>query len=191
MSDTIKSDELEAYDFGSTAAPEGFDPDAAGYEPPPVGEHVFYVEDFEIAENNTFKGKDFGEWVGNQLRPRLTVADGEHKGASIIDFLPLPTPGAPMPKALANRWCNFIRAFGFQPPADAVVPVGFKLHDIKGTRGKAAIIDDTYDGKTRRKVRFFGYSPVNGKKNGKSNGQQTKAPAAQAAPAAAPNLDDL
>jgi len=211
-SETIKAAELDSYDFGEATAPEGFDPNAEGREDAPVGKHVFIIKDFEIAPNNTFKGKDFGEWIGNQLRPKLVVADNQpHAGTSMMDFLPLPSADAPMPKALANRFANFIRSFGFQPPPDRIVPKGFNLKDLIGKTGMAEIVDDTYEGKTRRKVKFFGYSPIdeNGKSNGagksggngKSNGTKpttTKpaTPTATTKPAAAAvgsglNLDDL
>ncbi len=157
---TVKSGEMEDYSFGDAAPPTGYDADSGGYENPPPGWHIFELTEFEIKEHNLWKGKDFGEWTGNQIRPHLTVADGPHKSKTIMDFLPIPTQGRDMPKSLANRWANFIRACGFQAPADRLVPIGFKLHQLIGAKCRAEIVKDTYEDKDRIKVKFFGYNPI-------------------------------
>jgi hypothetical protein len=196
---TVKAADIDSYDFGDPVAPEGFDHDARGYADPSPGWHTFIISDFSIRANKNFNGKDFGTWVGNQLEPRLVIPDGEPEaGASTLDFIPLPTPGQPMPKSLANRWANFLRAFGFQCPPDQLVPQGFRLHNLlNGPRGQCEIIEDEWEGKKKMKPRFFGYRPLgeaaaaNGNGNGKKAGNGK--PAAQSAtPAsAAQNLADL
>lgn len=202
-SEGTSSKEITGYEFGDAMAPEGFDPEAAGYSDPTIGWHPFTIDEFWIEENKVFKGKDFDQYVGTQLRVRLKVPQGQPEaGASVLDFIPMPSPGRPMPRALANRWANFIAAFGFRPPTDKLVPAGFKLHSLIGAQGACEIIEDEYEGKKRLKPKFFGYKPVsemptgngNGKKaNGKTNGGNGGGTASKAPPAtvSAPDLDNL
>lgn len=209
MANTLNANEIDNYDFGDAVAPDGFDPDAQGYATPTPGVHMFYVADFRITQFKTFNGKDFGQWTGHQLEPRLVIPRGQlEEGASLFDYIPMPTPGTSMPRSLANRWANFLRGLGFRCPPDRLVPAGFKLQDIlNGPCCMAECYEDTYEGKTRIKVRLFGYSPVdaaqpnragNGNGNGPNKANRAAAtspmPAAPAANAAAPvvgNLDDL
>jgi len=196
--DTIKAEEMEDYNFGETSAPEGFNPDATGFANPPPGQYVMEIATFETKENNTWKGKDFNEWLGNQHRPHLRVVEGEHAGKTIIDFLPIPTPGSVIPRTLANRWANYITAFGFRPPTNALVPPGFRIHQLVGARGRVAIEADDYDGERQAKekaagrtpvrVSYFGYSPIQNAKA--EEDKKASQPAGPAKPLDV-NLDDL
>lgn len=159
------SAELEDWNFGDTAAPEGFDPEAKGWEDPPVGWSKFEIPDdkpnrpaFEVEENKSFGGQN--PWNGSQLRVRLDVVDGPHAGADIMDFIPLPTVGRPMPATLANRWANFIRSLGFTLTANQIVPPGFKLHQIKKRQCFAEVVSEVYQDKKKLKIKFFGYRPL-------------------------------
>jgi hypothetical protein len=188
---TIKAAELDNYQFGNETPPQGFDPNAEGWEAPPVGVHLCECFDFEIKPNNVFNGpKTFGQWIGNQLRPKMRVVGGQpHEGTSKMDFLPMPTPGAPMPVELANRWANFINALGFTPPPNSVVPAGLKLHNILGAQCLVEIVEDTYEGKVQRKVKFFGYkrapstgAPPQSATTGRLPAQAVRAPTAAPVP---------
>ncbi len=160
--DTIKADEFNDYDFGGTAAPEGFNPEARGIVDPPPGEHVMRVDTFEVKQNNVFKSKNHDDCTAHQLRPILVVVGGNHEGKQKMDFLPLPTPGITLPTHLANRWANFITAFGFKPPANAIVPPNFTLHKLIGAKAKVILVEDEWDGKKQIKVKYFGYEPLTG-----------------------------
>lgn len=208
MSDAIKADEMQGYDFGTEAPPEGFNPDATGFANPPPGQYVVEIATFETLENHTWKGKDFDQWLGSQHRPHLRVTEGEHAGKTIMDFLPIPVPGSPMPRALANRWANYLTAFGFRPPSNALVPPGFRIHSLIGSKGQVAIEVDDYDGERQNKERasgripvrvtYFGYSPITPAAGGEQASKAATAPAVSqpASPSvpAAPisvDLDDL
>ena len=195
MSEGLKLSELGGeYNFGDAVAPPEFDPDAKGFAPnPPPGRYVVTIlDDPEIIQNHTWRGKDFNEWLGNQLRPRLQVVDGEHAGSQIMDFLPLPVPVSPMPVALANRFANFIGAFGFKPPKDRIVPPGFLLSKLVGPKGIVNIEADTFDGDRQNKARaegrtpvcvcYFGYEPIPA---GGAASQSAAAPVATSAQPAA------
>ena len=188
----IKASEIEGYEFGNAAAPEGFDPEAHGYSDPTPGWHTFEITDFGIRENKSWNGKDFGAWTGNQLEPRLAIPKGQPEaGASVLDFIPMPTQGRPMPKSLANRWANFLTAFGFRPPADSLVPKGFKLHSLIGARGQAEIELDEYEGKKKLRPKFFGYKSLgaNGVDGKPANGGSGVKRAAASKPAEPEPLD--
>lgn len=170
----VKLSQIGEYQFGGIEVPEGFDPDARGYTEMPVGIHVVYVADAEL-----FSRKEFNERVGgnpmtyilNQIRPRLCIASGPHAGATMIDFLPMPTPGLPIGRMSANRWANFIGAFGFRAPSGALVPPGFSLRSLLGSAesGPWAQVEVVFDvrngqpqtrpdGTPQKKVKLFGYS---------------------------------
>jgi len=207
-SDAIKAEEMTEYNFGTAVAPEGFDPDASGFTNPPPGQYQMEIVTFEILENHPWKGKDFDEWTGNQYRPHMRVTDGEHAGKTIMDFLPIPVPGSSMPRTLANRWANHIAAFGFRPPPNALVPPGFKLHDLIGSKGLVSVEADTYDGDRQNKERaagripvrvsYFGYLPI--RAPGAAGAEQASKSATTTSGASAPveppksldvDLDDL
>lgn len=190
MSNTYGHEEIESYDFGDAEAPAGFDNEGKGYIDPPDGEHVFRIDSFSIAEANEFKyNRGEGLWVGNQLRPTIMVASGEHRDARCIDFIPLPTAGAEqMPAPIANRWSNFLRSLGFKIPENKVVPAGFKLHDIIGKTCRATIVNETYEDKTRPKVKFMSYAPVS-HEDSKPSGMKKK-PASSTTPAAKPKVQE-
>lgn len=192
------------YNFGDAAAPEGFDPNATGWQDPPPGDHIFQVDTFVIEPEHEFKWTDQttkqrDTYLLNQLRPTLVVAEGPSRGARIMDFLPMPTPGRPMATGLANKWANFLKALGFDLPANKMVPDGFKLPMIKGPKFRARIVCKTeQDGKTLKigkkglpmvEVDFFGYSRLDASTPStptpSSNGRAKPATAKASAPAAA------
>lgn len=185
---SIPAAEIDNYTFGNDPVPEGYNPDSQGFEDPPVGTHIFELTDFGIVESKEFKGKDFTSWVGNQIRPRLTIPAGQpNAGASILDFLPIPTKDRPMPKALANRWANFVRSLGFQLPSNSLIPPGFSISRDKNSllptprlRCAVRIEEEEYEGKKKIRVAYFGYKRVD-----EHNG--TSASAVRRAAAPAPN----
>lgn len=172
------SDEIKGYDFeGAAAAPEGFNPEARGFVDPVPGIHVmeFDFEGSTMKENHEFSVKEDGttnKYTLNQLWAKLRIVEGPHAGANVLDFVPMPTPGKAMPAKLANRWGNFIRAFGFQPPPGRVVPAGFSLAAMDKRRAQVELEAQTEgDGKDRKPklddrgkprigVRYFGYNPL-------------------------------
>lgn len=205
--DAIKAGDISNYEFGEQVAPEGFNPDAQGFETLPPGKHKVRIGEtpddpdaYRIKENYEHKDKRIdggGSWVGNQIQPRLVCVEGEHKGKGCMDFLPLPTPGKPMPKVLADKWANFIRAFGFKPPADRIVPAGFKLNDLlaDGVVGVVEIEHRTYtknDGTQadRNDPKYMGYSSVNAASAGGGGSGVQKKQADAPAPAEK-STDDL
>ena len=202
----VKSSELSNYEFGDPVAPEGFDPEAKGFTDMPPGWHKFVIpsaeaDGFSIKENHLFKNSKEGDWTGNQIRPNLTIVEGQpFAGATKMDFLPLPTIGRPMPKHLANQWANFLRSLGFTVPVDKLIPAGFKLSMIHGRSGWVHIVEDEYDGKKKIKVAYYGYRPLNdppppssGAPAAAAGGleKKAKAAAATAQPPAAVNIDDI
>lgn len=159
--------ELEGYDFGNVAPPTGYDSDASGFVDLPPGYHVVEVYDYDVEQNKDYRDENQNVVYLNQLRPKLRAPSGTpFAGATAMDFLALPTPGAQMPKLWANRWANFVRALGFQMPKTALVPEGFQLEDIIGKRCKVQIVQQTdkndqpklkADGTPQFGVRLFGY----------------------------------
>jgi hypothetical protein len=214
--EALRRGELADYEFGEQVAPDGFNPDAQGYEPPPPGEFVVRIgespsdEDaYRIKPNHEFRDRRIpgGSWIGTQIQPSIVIAEGEHKGKSVYDYLPCPTPGKQMPKPLADRWANFIRAFGFRPPENRLIPPGFKLEHLCGEKTLAIAkfeahsyekVDDEGEPKKIETVRikYMGYSPCNGAQAG-AGGVRRKAtaetPAATQPEAAKPaaSADDI
>lgn len=167
----LKSNEIpENLDFGDDAPPEGYDPDAKGYEQAPIGEHLMVVADFAMADSQQeFKYKGQSYWL-NQLRPRLEIVAGQpHAGASIRDMLPMPTRGQNWCAFLANRWAKFLTALGYDV-SKAVVPKGFSIHSIIGKRCRVKVelsVDADgqpreYRGEVQHRVALFGYEPAGG-----------------------------
>jgi hypothetical protein len=171
---TYSREELVAsggYKIGDTTAPPGFDPDAKAFAQAPLGDHVMTVDTYDIEPQYQYTVKDVGVVILDQLRPRLEIMEGPHQGASILDFIPLPTDGAAMPAFLANRFANFVRALGFQIPAGRIAPAGFDLDDIMGRRALVSIVQQldgqkqpkiSRNGEPMHGVKLFGYSPVPG-----------------------------
>jgi hypothetical protein len=122
-------EEAASYSFAQVPPPPAdFDPDAKGTRDCPPGEHIMEVQTFAVEINHTFKWKDQAATL-NQLRPILVIPDGQPcAGASVMDFLPLPTPGRTMPTGLANRWANFVRSLGFTLAKDSLIPAEFAGH---------------------------------------------------------------
>lgn len=164
-------EEAASYNFGEATAPEGFNPDEAGYRKPPVGEHIMRIDG---TRTRILTDQEFN-WEGSQytlcqLRPRLVISDGAHKGASITAFLPMPTPGREWCTGLANQWGNFIKGCGFQIPPGKTVPDGFKIGQLDGChlrvtvaqrvdrQTKQPVMDS--DGTPRMEVKMFGFRPL-------------------------------
>lgn len=181
MSDVFDSSQAENYSFGDTKPPQGFDPDVTGWRDPTPGRHELEVEDFNIRTAKEYRVKDpttkeYQTVVANQLEPRLICCaeDDPDHGASVIDFIPLPTPGVLLPQRLANQWGQFIKSLGFQVSKESIVPPGFQLSQIKGKRciGDIAIQLDADkrpkkkdDGTYRVGVKMFGYSSIDSAKD--------------------------
>lgn len=165
--EVLSSNQIDSFPFGDEAPPAGFDPNAKGYENiEKPGNYVLEVDDFKICPNHPFRYKDENKveqtWVGHQLRPMLVIPDGSPQaGASIMDFLPIPTKGAaPMPPQLANRWANFLRGCGFKVPQSAYIPPGFKIHDILKKRTGVRIEMRDTDKGPRASIKYMGYETV-------------------------------
>lgn len=178
MSDTYTAEEAAGYQFGGAEVPEGFDPNASGYRKPPLGEHLMRI-DFaasKVVLNKEFKWKDQitqqqQTYVLSQWQPRMLIVDGPHAGASITDFLPMPTPGQTWPVGLANQWGKHLTGFGFPPPVDKSVPDGFNLKKLDGAMARVTVVakrkknqstgqyevDIDVDGTPKVEVKMFGY----------------------------------
>lgn len=188
--------EAAGYNFGDTAAPEGADATRTPFESPEPGIHEFEVIDFGVTQDK----KEF-KWKGAvcnlfQLRPNLQVVGGH---ATIMTFLPMPTPGVVMIKEIAEQWMQFVHALGFDIPPGSMVPNGFKLPDILHKHCKASVVLDldrdknqkTDDkGRPRVKIDLFGFMRVDAPGKPSGNGSAAK-PAAAPAPKPADVMDDL
>ena len=168
MATVYNQDEIGDYELPEIAAPENFNPDVSGYVDPPVGKHDFVIAGFQIVPDHEFRIK--GEtYVLDQLRPQLRIEEGEFAGASIMDFLPLPT--GPMHEILANRWGQFVKRCGFSLKPGQLRPDNFKLQQLI-KRKVAALVQIKTDqngqqaiqsnGQPRMEVAFFGYDYPNG-----------------------------
>jgi len=174
------ADLAERYDFSGCQTPEGFDPHASGYRDCPVGLHIMRVDlaASKMMPNQEFKD-DQQSYVLNQFRPALRVVGGRFDGASAMDFLPMPTKGAIMSQKLANKWANFIRAFGFEPTTECLTPSDFTLTELAKRTAQVDIriqVDRDKqpkkhpDGRPMLGPAWFGYSRV---PTGASGAQQS------------------
>jgi len=192
--DGFRGEEIKSYNF-DVPPPEGFDPNAEGWKDMPAGIHevglVFGENGTSVHPDTTFRLRDQGEFLLNQLRPKLRIAKGPHTGATILDFLPMPTPGVVMPSSLANRWANFARAWGDDIAPGAMVPPGFALTESYFGKRTCLIevgfdLDEnkqqklTKSGTPQMRVKFFGYSrvPTGGHVPSKAAASQAREPAA-------------
>lgn len=195
--------------IGDVETPPDFDPDARSFEQAPPGLHIMEVADFKVVPNKEFTCKVDGvrqTFYLTQLRPQLRVAGGPHDGATANDFLPVPTPGRPIPALYANQWANFIKALGFDLPTGPdgkpkLMPTNFQLQQILKRRAQVKIVTST-DADGRPKLNrqgepftepaFFGYSRVGGNGKAKAPAAAAAAPAPRApAPVAAPSAADI
>jgi len=168
--------QIAGYTF-EAPVPDGFDPNAEGWRQIPEGLHevgmILGDNGTSVHSNHTFKLRNVGEFCLNQLRPKLRVVSGQHAGATIMDFLPMPTPEAslPWPKELANVWANFARAWGGDILAGMTTPLGFALTEAYFASRTCIIkvvpdFDEhkarktTKGGEPQNRVAFFGYSRV-------------------------------
>lgn len=139
---------LASYDFGAAPAVEGYDPDASGWKKPPVGEYIFEVdlEHSKVVTDKNIKW-DGSTYILNEFQPRLMLVEGPQAaiGATITDFIPMPTANQVWHSGLANKWANFIKAFGFPPPGNRYAPDGFSLDSLHGKRAHV-----TVEGQTRK-----------------------------------------
>lgn len=161
--------DFDEFDVPDIEAGAEFNPDGGGFRDPTPGPHVFFVKDFALKANNNFRLR--GEtYILHQIRPVLEVAPGQQQaGATIMDFLPMPTPGQEMPSLYLNQWCNFLRGLGFKFPKGRTKPEGFRLDQIIG-RKVMAVVEFKLDADKNRvekpgggyavNVKFFGYSPT-------------------------------
>ena len=166
--------QIAGYTF-EAPVPDGFDPNSEGWRQIPEGLHevdlVFGEKGTSVFSNHTFKVRNVGEFCLNQLRPRLRVVSGAHAGATIMDFLPMPTPEVDWPKELANVWANFARSWGGDIPAGMTTPPGFALTEayfanrtciikVVSDFDELKIRKTTRGGEPQNRVAFFGYSRV-------------------------------
>lgn len=178
----LRSNEIGPYAFGNTAAMEGFNPDATGYRDAPPGRHLMEVADYELHQNQEFRGArpDPNTYILHQLRVRLVIPAGALAGASALDFLPAPPQaGQVWPVLQANRWANFVRSLGFALPKGQTVPAEMLAEAQAGRnpfdllKGRRCYTTTAYkldrdtkqpqlkdDGLPRVEVKFFGYEPV-------------------------------
>lgn len=183
MSDGLKSTDIISYEFGNTAAPEGFNPNATGYRDIPPGKHEVEVQDYKLHLNQELKGAkpDTNTYILHQLCVRLVIPAGhQDAGASALDFLPAPPQqGQTWPALQANRWANFVRSLGFDLPQGQTVPAEMvaasragrnPFEPLKGRRcmvttcfkldrdTKQPMLQD--NGLPQIHVKYFGYEPV-------------------------------
>ncbi len=203
-----KPNEIPGYDFGDAAPPPEFNPDAQGFRDPPVGRHLFAVRDYTIVAQHKFNDKGTAYYL-TQLRPRLEVVGSSNQeaiGATIGDFLPVPTAGCPIGPTLANRWGQFVRALGFTLLPGQMVPAELRaaaagpdpFAPLRGRQCYVTIVQqvdqDTKkpvlrdNGLPQLQVKFFGYEPVAaaGPTGGNGKAPAAPGPAAPLAAAAAP-----
>lgn len=171
--DVKTSEQLANYSLSddSIVAPDEFDPDRKASFKPSPGWHEMIVKDFTVEINHDTPHKK-GNQVLHQLRPFLTVAsDQPEAGASLMDFLPMPSKGTVMLPHFANQWGNFIKGCGFELPVDQntgkklLVPKGFKMGDLLGKRVRVKIEAKTdregqpvlFRGEPDMEVAYFGY----------------------------------
>lgn len=200
-------EQIAGYNFDASP-PEGFDRNAEGWKDMPAGTHevglMFGENGTSVHDNTTFKVRDQGEFLLNQLRPKLRIVKGPHAGATILDFLPMPTPGVVMPATLANRWANFARSWGDDIAPGAMVPPGFALTEVYfGSR--TCLIEVGFDldenkqqkltksGTPQMRVKFFGYSrvPAGGHVPSKTSTTRATIPAREPAAAVTAPPDEI
>lgn len=180
MSEEYSAEAASTYRFDDCEVPQGYNPDEAGYRKPPIGQHVMKIDfqNSKVILDKEFKWTDQvtkqqQTYVLSQWQVRLVIADGPHAGASITDFLPMPTPRCAWPAGLANQWANHLKGFGFAPPPNAVVPPGFNIKMLDGAFARVTIVGSRRrnqagqfepvmdaDGTQKVEVKMFGYSPL-------------------------------
>jgi hypothetical protein len=182
MSDELLTGEqIASYNFDAEI-PEGFDPEGkGGFRDPPPGlyecELVFDPPGVDkphgtgIIPNQVFKISGVGEFNLSKWVLQLRVVTGPHAGCTCRDFLPLPTPGQPWPKELANRFANAARSFGDDLQPGRLVPPGFAITE-QYFRGRTCLVDIGFqlDAQKQKKQKedggyyvgpkYFGYSKV-------------------------------
>ena len=165
----LDSTAMANYNFtGAEAAPADTNPDRQAQRDLPPGDLRLVVKDFKVKPNHQFSW-DKRYYVLHQFRPILCGPDGlPYAGASIMDFLPLPTPGQEWCAGLAERWINFIRSLGFDVPKGHAVPAGFQLPQVVGRECLATIqyqvqnkvVKTKDDGSPYTQVKMFSYARV-------------------------------
>lgn len=166
--------DVKNYDFAAAPVVEGYDPDASSWKKPPIGEYVFQIDldHSKVVTDKSLKW-DGSTYILNEFQPRLVLVEGPQAaiGATITDFIPMPTPNQVMHSGQANKWANFIKAFGFPPPGNRYAPDGFTLDSLDAKRAHVTIEGQTKkdestgkrvpvmdaDGTQKVSVKFFGY----------------------------------
>ena len=166
--------DVRDYQFNAAPVVEGYDPDASSWRKPPIGEYIFEI-DLDHSKVVCDKNMKWGgsTYILNEFQPRLVLVEGPQAaiGATITDFIPMPTPSQVMHSGQANQWANFIKAFGFPPPGNRYAPDGFTLDSLDKKRAHVTVEGQTKkdestgkrvpvmdaDGTQRVSVKFFGY----------------------------------
>lgn len=147
--------------------PAGYDPEAEPFREPAQGWHIVQIP--ETSPYTLATNKRNGDFIGNQLNLRLEIVEGgpdpDSVGATGFDFIPVPTPGAEMPRTQANRWGQLMRAFGWNMKDEAghpiLVPPGFQFHHLRLKRAWV-LFETSINDKGDRRVSpaMFGYRPL-------------------------------
>lgn len=177
--ETMKASEIAAagvYDFGDAIAPEGATPDVRPLSGAVPGTWLFEVGEPEVdIKQKEFKAKDEPSCLAYNMHVRLAALPGQAgiaAGASVMDFMAIPTAGAVLPRTHANKWLQFVSACGFRPPTGKLVAPDFQLTHLTKRPVKATVVykydRDTHDiqfnqnGEPKVEVKLFGYEAPDG-----------------------------
>ena len=195
MTNILEKDQAYSYNFGGedVAPPADFDPNATGFNDPPVGKHLFEIIDIDVEADHDF-GRSHN-YVGDQLRPKFVIPEGQpYAGSTIMDFLPMPTPGRELPAKLANRWGHFIKRLGFALPDGSLIPAELKSQGLKAIMNRrctATVVIATdqdrqpktkADGTPQMQIKYFGYDTADAETGTFDQPAASSEPAVKSAP---------
>ncbi len=171
--------DVAEYHCEGAAPPADYNPDEQGYRKCPPGEHVmeFVGDETRFLTDQECHWKVDGvsqQFCLHQLYVKMRVAEGPNSGATIMDFIHVPTFDQqnkvfrPMAAGHANKWANLLKGFGIAVEKGVLWPPGFRLEQLNGKRARVTVTvkmkDDApvlgKDGQPEVQVKMFGYRPV-------------------------------
>ena len=144
MSDNfIPSNEIpnQGFTWGNIPAPPDFNPDAAGFAPPPPGKYLLRCIDVAIQRETKDVNVDGRKSYLRNMMLTYEVAEGEHRGKRVYDFVLIPTDEQPMTTFHANKWGHLAKRFGFDLRPGELIPRNLRSpHDFIGRLVMADVV---------------------------------------------------